>query len=162
MPTVCDEPAVTSPLDELQALVERDIPLAAQMGAKLLSWGPEGLTASFPLDKNHNSHRTAFAGSLNALCTLAGWCSVHLLMRELQLAGTIVIRRSSIKYHLPVEDAEVIAHCHPVDASALNYFVEMFREKGQGKLDLGVEIYRAGQPAVVFGGSYVVLRGGEA
>ena len=34
-----------------------------------------------PLDPNRNHQQTAFAGSLNALCTIAGWGSVYLLLR---------------------------------------------------------------------------------
>ncbi len=37
-----------------------------------------------PLGPNRNHQQTAFAGSLNALCTIAGWGTVLLLLKELE------------------------------------------------------------------------------
>src|SRR3990172_9590139 len=89
-------------LDELQTKLEREIPMCAQMGIRVHSGGPDGLVMRLPLDVNRNHQQTAFAGSLNALCTIAGWGSVYLLLRELDREGNIVIRRSTIRYHEPV------------------------------------------------------------
>ena len=54
-----------------------------------------------PLGPNRNHQQTAFAGSLNALCTIAGWGTVFLLLKELDRRGNIVIRRSSISIRSP-------------------------------------------------------------
>jgi len=120
----------------------------------------EGLWLSMPLGPNRNPHQTAFAGSLNALCTLAGWAATHLLLEELGTRGATVIRRSSIKYHHPVETPRVVAQCLPLRVEHREHFVEMLHEKGQAKLDHVVEIASptAGEPAVLFAGSYVVNR----
>jgi hypothetical protein len=59
-----------------------------------------------------------------------------------------------------VNSPEVYARCHPVDPNARQYFLEMLDDKGQAKLDLSVEIAGKEQPAVLFGGSYVVLPNG--
>ena len=52
-----------------------------------------------PLDRNRNHQQTAFAGSLNALCTITGWGSVYLLLRELTAAAasSFAAARSSIR-----------------------------------------------------------------
>ena len=110
-----------------------------------------------PLDRNRNHQQTAFAGSLSALCTIAGWGSVYLLLRELGRGGNIVIRRSTIKYQEPVTSSEILARCQPVSAEARQYFLEMLDDKGQAKLDLTVEVAGTDGPAVSFHGSYVVL-----
>jgi thioesterase domain-containing protein len=144
-------------LDELQATLEREIPMSAQMGIRVHQADADGLVMRFPLSPNRNHQQTAFAGSLNALCTIAGWSSVFLLLKELGRRGNIVIRRSTIKYQEPVNSPEIFARCHPVHPDARQYFLEMLDDKGQAKLDLSVEIAGAGQPAVLFGGSYVVL-----
>jgi thioesterase domain-containing protein len=152
----------TSPfLSELQATLEREIPMSAQMGIRVHQGDADGLVMRLPLTPNLNHQRTAFAGSLNALCTIAGWSSVFLLLKELDRWGSIVIRRSTIKYQEPVASSEIYARCHPVPADARQYFLEMLDEKGQAKLDLSVEIAGKDGPAVLFGGSYVVLPNGS-
>jgi thioesterase domain-containing protein len=147
-------------LCELQATLEREIPMSAQMGIRVHKGDAEGLVMQLPLGPNRNHQQTAFAGSLNALCTIAGWGSVYLLLRELGRHGNIVIRRSSIKYQEPVTSSEIFARCHPVHPDARQYFLEMLDDKGQAKLDLTVEVAGIEGAAVLFGGSYVVLPNG--
>jgi thioesterase domain-containing protein len=148
------QPAI---LSELQSILERKIPMCAQMGIRVHNGGADGLVMRLPLGPNRNHQQTAFAGSLNALCTIAGWGSVYLLLRELGRDGNIVIRRSSIKYQAPVSSSEIYARCQPVTAEARQYFLEMLGDKGQAKLDLTVEVAGSDGPAVSFSGSYVVL-----
>lgn len=153
---------VRSPLlAELQATLEREIPMCTQMGIRVHDGGADGLVMRLPLDPNRNHQQTAFAGSLNALCTIAGWGSVYLLLRELSRRGSIVIRRSTIKYQEPVTSSEIFARCQPITVAARQYFLEMLDDKGQAKLDLIVEIDGADGPAVSFHGSYVVLPNGQ-
>jgi thioesterase domain-containing protein len=147
-------------LAELQATLEREIPMCAQMGIRVHDGGTNGLVMRLPLDRNRNHQQTAFAGSLNALCTIAGWGSVYLLLREIDRGGSIVIRRSTIKYQEPVISSEIYARCLPVTPEARQYFLEMLDDKGQAKLDLTVEVAGADGPAVSFNGSYVVLPNG--
>ena len=76
-------PAALAPdLRELQAVLERDFPMCSQMGVTVHEGGPGGLVVRLPLGPNRNHQRTAFAGSLNALCTIAGWGTMYLLLRE--------------------------------------------------------------------------------
>ncbi len=154
-----DSKSATDPsvLSELQGVLEREIPMCAQMGIKVHNGGTDGLVMRLPLNPNRNHQQTAFAGSLNALCTIAGWGSVYLLLRELGRDGNIVIRRSSIRYQEPVASSEIYARCQPVTADARQFFLEMLGDKGQAKLDLTVEISGSDGPAVTFSGSYVVL-----
>jgi thioesterase domain-containing protein len=147
-------------LSELQATLEREIPMSAQMGIRVHKGDADGLVMRLPLGPNRNHQQTAFAGSLNALCTIAGWGYVYVLLREIGRRGNIVIRRSTIKYQEPVNSSEIYARCHPVAADARQYFLDMLDDKGQAKLDLSVEISGKDGPAVLFGGSYVVLPNG--
>ena len=144
-------------LSELQSILEREIPMCAQMGIRVHNGGADGLVMRLPLGPNRNHQQTAFAGSLNALCTIAGWGSVYLLLRELGRDGNIVIRRSTIRYQEPVSSSEIYARCQPVTPEARQYFLEMLGDKGQAKLDLTVEVAGSDGPAVSFSGSYVVL-----
>jgi thioesterase domain-containing protein len=161
MPEAFAQPSTSSlppRLTELQGKLEREIPMCAQMGIRVQSNGAEGLVMRLPLDPNRNHQQTAFAGSLNAVCTIAGWGSVYLLLRELAREGNIVIRKSSIRYHAPVSSSEIFARCQPIADEARQYFQEMLDDKGQAKLDLAVEITGPAGPAVSFSGSYVVVR----
>jgi thioesterase domain-containing protein len=148
-------------LEELQSKLNGEIPMCAQMGIRVHATGEQGLVMRLPLGPNRNHQQTAFAGSLNAVCTIAGWGFVYLLLRELGRTGSIVIRRSSIRYHEPVTSSDILARCLPIPAEARQYFVEMLDEKGQAKLDLVVEIAGSGGAAVLFSGSYVVLPNGS-
>jgi thioesterase domain-containing protein len=143
-------------LRDLQTTLEREIPMSAQMGIRVHSGGPEGLVMRLPLGPNRNHQQTAFAGSLNAVCTVAGWGTVFLLLKDLGRAGNIVIRRSSIRYLQPVLLPEILARCQPVAAASRQYFLEMLDEKKQAKMDLDVEIQGPGGSLVAFNGSYVV------
>jgi thioesterase domain-containing protein len=154
-------PTALSPaLRELQATLQREIPMCSQMGICVHDGGPNGLVMRLPLSPNRNHQQTAFAGSLNALCTIAGWGSVYLLLKELNRRGNIVIRRSTIRYQEPVSSAEILARCQPVSAEARQYFLEMLDDKKQAKLDLTVEISGPAGPLVSFNGSYVVMQDG--
>src|ERR1700742_2653244 len=121
--------ALTPPLVALEDKLEREIPMSAQMGIRVASNGAEGLVMRLPLDPNRNHQQTAFAGSLNALCTVAGWGSVFLLLKESGRRGSIVIRASSIKYQEPVNSPDVFARCHPIPADEQKYFLEMLDDK---------------------------------
>src|SRR5215204_84525 len=164
MPDTSSPPSsLSSPLlSELQATLEREIPMSAQMGIRVHQGDADGLVMRLPLSPNRNHQQTAFAGSLNALCTIAGWGSVYLLLRKLGRSGNIVIHRSQIKYLEPVTTSEIYAHCRPVTPAESQYFLEMLDEKGQTKIELAVEIPGALGPAVSFKGSYVVLPWGSA
>jgi thioesterase domain-containing protein len=161
--TVAHQSSPTSPpLVELQATLEREIPMCSQMGIRVHDGGPDGLVMRLPLGPNRNHQQTAFAGSLNAVCTIAGWGSVYLLLKELDRRGNIVIRRSSIRYQEPVNSAEILARCQPISAEARQFFLEMLDDKKQAKMDLNVEITGQNGPLVSFNGSYVVFQDGSA
>lgn len=153
-------------LAALTALLAEEIPLSAQMGVSIDAFDAEGLTVSMPLAPNRNPHQTAFAGSLNALCTIAGWGMTHLLLEQLGIPGSTVLRRSSIKYRIPVQTPRVEALCLTTTPGDLAYFADMLREKGQAKLEQVVKIRDLKEatdsdeqrPAVLFAGSYVVHR----
>lgn len=160
-------------LPELQEVIDREIPVCRVMGMRLATTCDEqladdGLRVAMPLEINRNHQGTAFAGSLNALCTLAGWAMTWLQLRRLHDAGigvpsvepgAIVIRRSKIQYNSPVVSDEVLARCLPPDRPTREHFAGMLTAKGQTKLGLTVEIGgpTPERPAVLLEGTYVVL-----
>lgn len=143
-------------LRKLQQTLIREIPLSAAMGLEVVSWQDERLSMRMPLEPNKNHQYSAFAGSLNSLCTIVGWGTVFLLLGREGLEGNIVIRRGKIRFLRPVVSTEIVARGLPANSAQLAYFFELMRSKGQTKLDLASEIVDDAGPLVTFQGSYVV------
>jgi thioesterase domain-containing protein len=145
-----------SPLEKLQQTLNREMPITIPMGIKARSWDGVRLSMQMPLEPNRNHQYSAFAGSLNALCTATGWGTVLLLLESQGMTGNIVIRRSSIRYHRPVRTEMFVATGLPVPGDALEYFYELHKFKGRTKVDVSVVIADEEGPYVTFSGSYVV------
>ncbi len=143
-------------LVELEKTLAREMPICTAMGIEVAPWQDERLAMRMPLDVNRNHQYSAFAGSLNALCTIVGWGTIFLLLSREGLAGNIVIRRSKIRYFRPVRSEEIVARSLPAEPEELAYFFELLRSKGKSKLDLSTEICDDQGPLVTFKGSYVV------
>ena len=143
-------------LEKLQQTLNREMPISIAMGIVARSWDGVRLSMQMPLEPNRNHQYSAFAGSLNALCTATGWGTVFLLLETHGMSGNIVIRRSSVRYHRPVRTPLFIASSLPISGQALEYFYELQKFKGRTKVDVSVEITDEEGPYVTFTGSYVV------
>lgn len=145
-----------SHLELLQQTLRREMPVTAAMGIEVVDWNDERLTVRMPLEPNRNHQYSAFAGSLNALCTVVGWGTIFMLLQRESLDGNIVIRRGKIRYLRPVRTPEFLATALPLAPEATGYFFELLRSKGRSKIDIAVEITDEQGPYVSFQGSYVV------
>ena len=77
-------------LRRLQAILHTEIPISKEIGITMGTYDNGCLVLHAPLAPNINHKDTAFAGSLNAIATLAGWSLVWLLLDEASLRGKIV------------------------------------------------------------------------
>lgn len=143
-------------LEQLQQTLNRQMPITLAMGIEVVDWVEDRLSMRMPLEANRNHQYSAFAGSLNSLCTLVGWGTLFMLLRRKGLAGNIVIRRGNVRYFRPVFTSEFIARSRPIDPEELDYFFQLLEGKGKSKIDLAVEIADAQGAYVIFKGSYVV------
>lgn len=143
-------------LQDLESTLHREMPISVPMGIRAVSWCDRRLAMQMPLSPNRNHNYSAFAGSLNALCTVVGWGTVYLLVKELGLNGNIVIRRGNIRYLRPVRTPEIVAHGLPLDPAGEEFFFELLRSKGRSKIDVAAEISDVEGALVSFSGSYVV------
>ncbi|MCC6491886.1 MAG: YiiD C-terminal domain-containing protein [Pirellulales bacterium] len=143
-------------LVELQQTLAREMPICSAMGIRPVEWVDRRLAMEMPLEANRNHQYSAFAGSLNALCTVVGWGTVFLLLRGEGRPGNIVIRRSSIRYIRPVRQQLIVARSHRLDSEGEAYFYELLRSKGLSKIDVAAEIADSQGTLVSFQGSYVV------
>lgn len=140
----------------LQSTLQREMPITVAMAIEVVAWQDERLTVRMPLEPNRNHQYSAFAGSLNALCTIVGWGTVFMLLQQESLSGNIVIRRGKIRYLRPVRTPEFLATGLPIATDTRDYFFELLRGKGRSKIDLAVEISDEQGAYVSFEGSYVV------
>jgi thioesterase domain-containing protein len=142
---------------ELQSVLHHEIPLSQQIALVVRRYDGERLTLAAPLAPNINHKATAFAGSLTAVATLAGWGAVWLLLREHDLSGAIVIQESATRYLLPV-GGDFLATCARPAAGETERFLAALRRRGKARLRLAVEIPASdGRTAVAFTGHYVAL-----
>lgn len=88
----------------LQEELHRLIPLSAAMGVRVLELSEETLVLDAPLAANHNHAGTAFAGSLYALASLAGWALLRTVFHRAGLAPQLVLGHGEMRYLRPVSD----------------------------------------------------------
>lgn len=142
-------------VQELQNMLLEEIPLTRALGVRVEAYTEEGLILGAPLQPNRNHKSTAFAGSLNALVTLAGWGMCWLIVKELGMMARVVIQDSEIHYLLPVT-SNFSALCYKPGQEQMIKVGEMLRKRGKARLELGVQITQDGLPAVTFKGRYVI------
>jgi len=148
-----DEPL----LARLEQTLAHEIPICRAMSFEVVSWQDDCLAMRMPLEPNKNHQFSAFAGSLNALCTIVGWGTIFMLLGREGLSGSIVIRRGKIRYLRPVVTSDIVASGLPIDPESIAYCFELLRNKGRTKLEIASEIADESGPLVSFQGSYVVL-----
>lgn len=149
-------PIDAAALAALEQTLHREMPICVAMDIRPTAWEDGRLSMRMPLEPNRNHQYSAFAGSLNALCTTAGWGAVFLLLRREGLTGNIVIRRGEIRYLRPVRTAQIVAQTLPVDADAESFFFDLLRSKGRSKVDISAQIADAEGALVRFTGAYVI------
>ena len=88
---------------DLEAFLHEKIPLTKAMGLHVAESNAQRLVLEAPLDKNVNHLGTAFGGSLHALPTLACYAALWTLLREADLDGHVVVKRSCAAYRQPVK-----------------------------------------------------------
>ena len=118
-------------LQLLQDTLRREMPITNAMGIEVVAWEDECLSMRMPLEPNRNHQYSAFAGSLNALCTIAGWGTVFMLLQSEGLSGNIVIRRGKIRYLRPVRTPAFLATGLTIDAEQRSFFFELLHSKGK-------------------------------
>jgi thioesterase domain-containing protein len=142
-------------IQELEQTLHAEIPITRQLGLTVLGYQDETLALRAPLEANINHKGTAFAGSINAVTTLAGWGLLWLLLQEARLSARIVIQESTIRYRHPITQ-DMVATCRKPAPAHLEPFFLMLQRKGIARLELQVHIWQLEHLAVEFSGRYVV------
>ena len=150
-------PFTADDLRSLQAVLDAEIPITAALSLKVARFETGVLTLAAPLAPNINHKDTAFAGSLNAVLTLAGWSMLWLIARREMISAKVVIQDSTIRYLRPVA-YDFAAECRLPARAEIERFLLILRRKGKARMELTAEIREAGELAVAFSGRYVVQR----
>ena len=140
-----------------QHTLEHEIPLTRHLELQVLAYDEHGLTLGAPLAPNINHKRTAFAGSLNSVVTLAGWGLLWLILREQEIPARVVIQDSSCSYLRPVSD-DFTAFCQKPTLAEIEKTTEALRKRGRARLELRVEVRNPAGVAVLFTGRYVMIQ----
>ena len=154
-------------LRALRAKLRRDMPITKALGLRVVGNEGGGLVLRSPLEPNINHlttvleraahHKgTAFAGSLNATATLAGWGTIWLALREHGIRSHVVIQDSTVHYVRPVT-GDFTARCKAPSATAIERLVKSVAKKGRGRIELDVTVADASGDAVRFHGRYVAF-----
>jgi thioesterase domain-containing protein len=142
-------------LQRLQVTLLREIPITQYLGITVESYDNQQLTLRAPLAQNINHKGTAFAGSLNALLTLAGWGQLWLILTERNIPGKIVIQDSSSSYLLPIH-SDFSAICHKPSVEHIMRVENTLKKYGKARIELQAEIRDEQELAVSFKGRYVI------
>jgi thioesterase domain-containing protein len=142
-------------LQKLQVTLLQEIPITQYLGITVESYDEQRLILRAPLAQNINHKGTAFAGSLNALLTLAGWGQLWLILAERNIPGKIVIQDSSSSYLLPVH-SDFYAICHKPSVEHIMRVENTLKKYGKARIELQAEIHDDQALAVSFKGRYVV------
>jgi thioesterase domain-containing protein len=143
-------------LQELQETLNQEIPITQCLGITAEHYNGKCLILKAPLAQNINHTGSAFAGSLNALLTLAGWGQLWLVLKECNIPAKIVIQDSIVNYLLPVQ-RDFLASCYKPDPAQIARMQRMLQKGGRARIELQAEIPANNATAVSFKGRYVVL-----
>ena len=143
------------PCKELEAYLHDKIPLTRAMEVKVEERPDEGFALVAPLQPNINDKGTAFAGSLSALVTLAGWALLHVVLRDRGITARIAVAESTLEYREPATGTlEAACHAHMQDG--IERLLQTLERKGKARIQLDGTVHSAGQLVVTFSGRYAV------
>ncbi len=147
---------MTDEIGALSGKLATEIPVTQHLGLEVVGHDWCGLTLAAPLSNNVNHEGTAFAGSVNAVATLAGWGWVWLTLRRSGHEGHVLLQDSSIRYLRPIE-TDFTARCLPAEAAEVERLLAGLTRHGRGRVSLGVEIRTGVTVVATFRGRFVAL-----
>lgn len=145
-----------SAAEALQRKLLDEIPSTRSLGLEVLECSADRVCLHAPLCANHNDKGTAFAGSLSALMTLAGWALIYCRLAAVADQYDIVIHHGQVRYQAPVRSDFVAL----AELGGENWpdFEAQLQNRGRGRILIPTRIEADGAIAAQFDGYYVALR----
>lgn len=142
--------------DRLQQMLVLQMPVSQRLGFTIASVTASAvaLRAEFGINRNHQG--TAFAGSVNALATLAGWSTVWLTLQEAGLSANAVLQDSEIRYLHPIMTDFTATSPFPATNERATLLDAVTRH-GRGRVPVRVDVVAEGRTVARFYGRYVAL-----
>jgi len=159
VPAESPDPVTAADQEALRGKLATEIPVTQHLGLQVLEASADGLWLTAPLARNVNHEGTAFAGSVNAVATLAGWGWTWLLLRRHRVEAHVVLQDSAIRYHTPIQ-GDFTAHCAAAEPASVDRLLHALEGHGRGRIALGVDVRVGDRLVATFEGRYVALREG--
>lgn len=138
---------------DLQNIWHQQIPITQLMGIRVYQYTGSTFETRAALNPNMNLHGTMFAGSIYSLATLTGWGLVHLMMKEKEVEGDIVLADADIHYHKPVTELpRSVAHFENIKGD-----FKPLEENKKARIMVQVEVMDDTVKVAKFVGQYVVV-----
>ena len=138
---------------DLQNIWHQQIPITQLMGIRVFQYTGNTFETRASLNPNMNLHGTMFAGSIYSLATLTGWGLVHLMMKEQEVEGDIVLADANIHYHKPVTELpRSVAHFENIKGD----FAPLIENK-KARISVQVEVLDDATAVARFDGQYVII-----
>jgi thioesterase domain-containing protein len=156
-----DDPLRYHMIAVLQRTLHDEFPLTRHLAVRVVNAQLERVSLAAPLAENRNHKGTAFAGSLNAVATLAGWSWFWLLLDSREEVAQVVVQDSTIHYTRPVR-TDFTATCEAPGMGIIAQCLAAYHRSGRGRMRLAVEIADEHGIAATFSGRFVAehIRGG--
>ena len=145
-------------VDELQKLLNQEIPLSSNMKVTLLEVNDDELILRLPLSPNINHKGTIFGGSLYAASAIACYGLFLFCIRDRGYwTQNIVIADGDIQYVAPAtQDVKVIASW-PGEIEKSGFFSTL-EKKGKGRIEMKAHIYCDKTEVCKFQGRFVAFK----
>jgi thioesterase domain-containing protein len=144
-------------IEILQRMLHEELPITQHLGVRAVYVKLEQVILSAPLAENRNHKGTAFAGSLNAVATLAAWSWFWVFLEHRREAAQVVVQDSTIRYSRPVT-TDFQASCAAPSMATIDHFLATYERSGRGRLVLQVDISDRIGVAATFSGRFVAER----
>lgn len=141
----------------LATVLRTHFPVSRALGVRVREASARRVVLDAPLAPNRNRSGTAFAGSLNAVATLAGWGWVTLALGGEATGAEVVLQDSAITYHRPAASA-FRAVCVAPSAEEVERFVGTIRRRGRARVRVTVTLLTNAGEVATFTGRYVASR----
>jgi len=143
-------------VESIEQVWHERIPLASQLGIRIVRLDDRCLEVAAPLAANCNHMGTGFAGSLLAVASLAGWGAVVAVLERVD-AGQVVVQETNASFMEPVT-GDFRVHGLLPDADARARFLDAFRRYGRARVGIVVEAVQAGRVAMRAESRFVAMR----
>ncbi len=141
----------------LDEFFQQHLPITRYLNMRAQAFDGETFSLAIDLQPSLNDKLTAFGGSLYCACVMNGWGMVYLQGRRRGINPNMVVRRGTIDYRAPVDDAVIVARCQTPPDLDWDAFYRDFSTRGRARCEVTSSIICGQREAVHFRGEYAIV-----